>query len=344
MTTSSGDGYSKTAGIFIKPHGVYAPHETATMESQEIMDLLHNLDPGGTWQTGHHFAQVGEALNVIATRLARHAEHLADHWRGSGATRAIRQLKNTHDYVAELAAQANQTGEAMKWLGNDVMPHYKSLTAPHKIPGVTKEQANHAARSYLDSFSSHVVTANNHIPSHLVGMNPAKQTGKTKQRPSPTGTAPTGPTGPPPDGNPPPTGRPVTDPVRHPGAPVKPVSPTPSSGHLQGVTSPFASSAPVAPASAAPSGGTGFGPAMPGAGGPALGDTLPAATGASTAAGDAAATGAEAAGGEEGLTAMPMMGGAGGQSEQDRQREAWMNEDKEIWGVPSDDGAPPLLG
>jgi len=352
MTTSPGDGYSTHAGIFIKPHSVDAPHETATMESQEIMDLLHSLDPGGTWEAGHHFAEVGLALNRIATRLAKHAEHISGHWKGKGATRSIRQLKEMHDYVAELAAQANQTGEAMKWLGNDVMPHYKSLTAPHKIPGVSKEQANHAARSYLESFSSHVVTANNHIPPRIVGMNPAK-TAKAPPSPPPA-PAPT----------PTPTPTPTPSPV-HPSPPATPVTTAPPGGHLQSVTSPFApsASAPAAPAApstpAAPFGGPGFVPAMPGAGGSALGDTpIPVSSGASEAgaadgaangaagdaAGDAAATGAEAAGGEEGgMAAMPMMGGAGGQSGQDRQRDAWMNEDKEIWGAPSDDGPPAEL-
>lgn len=370
MTKSSGDGYSTRAGIFIKPHGVRAPHETAQMEAPEIMDLLHSLDPGGTWQAGHHFAQVGQALNEIATRIAKHGDYISQHWRGDGATASIKKLKEMHDYVAELAAQANQTGEAMKWLANDVMPHYKRLTAPHTIAGVSKEQANHAARSYLDSFSSHVVTANNHIPSHIVGMNPAKTTTKPGPAPQPvgpTGPGPTGPTGPGPTGptgpiggGNPPVGTPP-QPVTNPGSPTSPVTTT--GGQLQGLNTPAGpapSAVAPAPSAAAHSGGAGFVPPMPGGGGSGIGDDpVPVPAGASSAdgaadgaaadgaaAGEAAggeAAGAEAAGGE-GMNAMPMMGGPGAQSEQDRQREAWMREDKEIWGVPSDEGAPPLLG
>jgi hypothetical protein len=68
------------------------------------------------------------------------------------------------------------------------------------------------------------------------------------------------------------------------------------------------------------------------------------AMGASSAAGaDGAANGeigaadGSAMGGAEGEgMGMPMMGGASGQQDKERQRQAWMNEDEDIWGVPRD--------
>lgn len=363
MTSTSGQDdpvYSRNPGIFIKPHGVHLPDDIDQMESQEIMPILQSLDPQGTWIAGHRFAEVGQALNDIATRLARHGDRLAEHWKGSGGAGAMRTFQEMHDYAARLAAQANQTGEALKWLGNDVMPHYKSLAAPHEMPGVSKTAANHAARTYLKSFSEHVVTANNHIPSHIVGMAPAKTAAKKSPVTAPpTTTAPPTAQQPPPGPGP---GQPPAVPVSPVHSP-SPVTTAPPGGSLQGVTAPSAPapSGAAVPGAVTPPGGPAGVPVLPGSGtgGTMFGDSLRSAAGDPAEAGSSASDGAsgnagaadgagaaraEAAAGEDGARAMPMMGGAGGQSEQDRQREAWMREDTDIWGVPSDDGTPPLLG
>jgi uncharacterized protein YukE len=110
-----------------------------------------------------------------------------------------------------------------------------------------------------------------------------------------------------------------------------------------------------------PGGGSGFGggdEGLPGEGSGLAGEDALAgesglANGADTgsvAAGEGAdAAGAEAAGaagaeGAEGMgmTGMPMGGSGSGQQDKERQRQAWMHEDEDIWGVPKEDIGPVL--
>jgi len=85
---------------------------------------------------------------------------------------------------------------------------------------------------------------------------------------------------------------------------------------------------------------------------PGEGENIPGESGASSGAGDAEgaagaggeAAGAEAAGAsgaegaEGGASGMPMgAGGGGGSQDKERQRQAWMNEDQNIWGLPDDE-------
>lgn len=144
---------------------------------------------------------------------------------------------------------------------------------------------------------------------------------------------------------------------------VKAPGGTPANASLQGYTPPSAGTG--SPFGGASSNLTGGGSANPfsrmpmmpggagaGAGEGAAGEGIPGgeaggdAAGAGGAAGEGtagAAAGTEAAGaGEgEGMGGMPMGGsGGGGQQGEERQRQAWMNQDDSIWGVPDDDVGP----
>jgi hypothetical protein len=46
----------------------------------------------------------------------------------------------------------------------------------------------------------------------------------------------------------------------------------------------------------------------------------------------------------QGMTSFPMGGGASGQQDKERQRQAWMNEDEDIWGLPKDNIPPVIEG
>lgn len=108
---------------------------------------------------------------------------------------------------------------------------------------------------------------------------------------------------------------------------------------------------PFSPLGTMPGGGPGAGEGgLPGGGGP--GEGLAGESGlADGAAGDAAAADGAAAGeaagaagaeGAEGtgMAGMPMGGSGSGQQDKERQRQAWMHEDEDIWGVPKDDVGP----
>jgi len=63
------------------------------------------------------------------------------------------------------------------------------------------------------------------------------------------------------------------------------------------------------------------------------------------AADEAAAMGAQDSAAAEGMAGMPMGGGGAGQGgEKERKREAWMNEDDEIWGLNEVSTVPPVIG
>jgi uncharacterized protein YukE len=353
MTASSSNGsssHSKQAGISIKPHEVQPPSDVSGMKSQEIMQILHNLDAEGTAQAGGQFSTLGESLNRIAAQIRQHGNRLAENWKGKSAAAAVNEFKRMHDYAAQLAAQATQTGEVLKWLGSDVLPKYKRLPDP-SATAASPEHANAVARNYLTSLSHHIVAANKAMPSRIVGEAPAKSTGKVgKVHP---GSGPVhdpfpGPGAPGPGPAPGPGLITGPGPVPAPGTPI----PAPTAGHLASA-GPVAPPAPTAaaPTSAWPgSGWTGSNglsavPIVPGSmGSGAVGEGAPAA--ADSAAAEAAGAGAAgAAGAEEGMSALPMMGGgAGGKGDSERQRQAWMAEDDEIWGLPADAFQSPLLG
>lgn len=95
------------------------------------------------------------------------------------------------------------------------------------------------------------------------------------------------------------------------------------------------------------SGGAADVPNVPGLG--ATGSATAAdgvATGGAAGTQVAAADGSAAAGAEgsaaPGMAGFPMTGVGAGQSEKDRQRQAWMYEDEDIWGLPTD-CIPPVI-
>lgn len=346
MTANSAHGHSPRdprAGIFIKPHGVELPSDTSSMEAPEIMALLRSLDADGTRRAGERFSRLGTALNEIAVRIAGHSDHLARHWRGRAAAGAMRTFQDMHDYAATLAAQATQTGEVLKWMGNDVLPRYQHLPDPSSVHGVTREHANTAARTYLKSLSDHVIAANKAMPSRIVGT-PSSPHAGARRTAVPAVSSP----------NPFPGG---SGPVTSPGT-SSPVPPRihPRNGPFPAAqlqsAGPALPTAPAPPVSGLPApsaggpGGVSVMPVMPaGAGGGSAGmaGETPAASAAGAAGAGSEASAAGAAGSEEGLAAAPMMGGAGSQQEQERQRYAWMNDDDDIWGVPAE-GQPPVIG
>jgi len=98
---------------------------------------------------------------------------------------------------------------------------------------------------------------------------------------------------------------------------------------------------PSLPGLAVPGLSTGGYATQPGSPGVAAGEMMPGVANAPLVSGAAGSQDAAAANGAGGASAddmggFPMMGGAApGQSEKERRRQAWMNEDEDIWGVPT---------
>ena len=240
-------------------------------------------------------------------------------------------------------------------------------------------KANNAARGYLASLNGYIGEGINQLPPSVSGPNPTNITNPGQWQTPPSGGpgsgytpiggyppggygggAPIGGGGGTPPYTPPGGGR-----VPPPKLPTGNGGPSPT-GTLQGYTPPPGGGTPP-PFGGSPGGMPGGGSAnpfsrlgmMPGGGAGAgegdlpgesspdeglTGDTA-AADGAAgdAAAADGAAAGdaAGAAGAEgEGMAGMPMGGSGSGQQDKERQRQAWMHEDEDIWGVPKDDVGP----
>lgn len=234
-------------------------------------------------------------------------------------------------------------------------------------PGAAHQaKANAQARQYLSELNQHLVTANSSLPS-TIGHSPAASSGGSAHGGAAAGLragagrvagghTPSGPyagAGAAPGGL---SGTPSRT------ASFTPAQPVPSTARLQaaGAPAPVAPVAPPAPAPAAPAVSPlpGIVPVGPVSGasapsGGSLGSTTEEDPSEEESA-LAASEGSESernqatigdrkenpAGGEG--SALPMMGGPAGQPGQERLRESWMNEDRNIWGVPEDTVGPEI--
>ena len=310
--------------IHIKPRHVTGPADVSQMRWPDIMRILHDLDDAGMTQAAAEFKQLGEALQDIAERISKHAKTLSDHWEGGASTAALRKFKEMFEYAVELSAQAKQTGNALEWLGRDVMPHYKYLPSPtpahyagHAAPGPAalsgpgQVVADEAARRYLTSLSHHIQQANAAIPSTIAGLPSKSQHRRTAHAAVPAG-------GP---------GSPAATATPPPAPPGGSAASAPSTGSLQGYAPPPGT------AVAAPTGFTPAGPGGAGASGTGAGVPVGVPFGAASGAQEGAGSAGSAAGAESEM-GMPLAGGVAGQPEGERQRQAWERDDNDIWGLP----------
>lgn len=353
--------------IHIKPRDVGAPSDVHQMEWQEIMEILHNLDDSGMVDAANDFHHLSHSLRRIAYQIAQHGKELAEHWKGAAADAALTHFEDLYQYTNSLSTQAKQTGNALAWLGNDVLPHYKNLqspkaAAPEKGPGNSggapvaagstgstgsstspsaasgfspagQTAANEAAREYLRSLSGHIEAANNAMPTTITGIPAKRRTRKTPAAPTrpPTQTPPPGTGNPPPaTGGPPAVGNPPPAFPVHPPA-TSPV--TPPGGTLQ-------SAGPVGATPAPPVTGGVAGPGIAGGSGAGVGGSpmtmpvglVPAAS--STTSDSAGSADPAAAEGDE-MGMMPMApGGGSGAKDEERWRRSPADED-DLWGVPA---------
>ena len=216
-------GSVATDGIDIKVNPV-AQSDVSGMDADQIMTILHGLDTDGVLEAAQAHLNLGEKLDQVATRLAANAHTLAQNWQGGAAQASMEKFQEMHNQTAQLAAQAKQTGQVLQWLGQDVLPKYKSLPDPRvesrtasdeqagaKIgdsvagaPGALvgdvagglasafgfggndgQAKANAQAQQYLTALNEHLIQANNALPSPIGALPPSLGTGGPSPR---TGT------------------------------------------------------------------------------------------------------------------------------------------------------------
>jgi hypothetical protein len=98
--------------------------EPITLE--EVKARLRALRPGPIGNAGEAYLVAAKALSEASRRLHRHAEVLAEHWKGDAAQGALKQLGQLNTTACELANKIQQTGSTAKWLsGNSMLGWYK---------------------------------------------------------------------------------------------------------------------------------------------------------------------------------------------------------------------------
>lgn len=402
MTPQSG------AGCYATPQGNVEPGGEQVYGYRKIMSLMHGLEPGDVSAAGDAFKNLSGKLESLRSVLQSAGDQLAgnESWQGSAAGSAMRHFQQLHDQTAQLSAQSQTAGATLHWLGDDVMPHYKSIPNPTVASGAEQgfgtalhiaasgitgssgsvngtAAADAKAQDYLKTFNGHLATANVAMPVNLarpqIGSGnyhalPGNNSGSGSGSGSGAGSGSTsGYTGVPGPNTPGGAGVPsyVSPSSANPFSSSKlPHGGAGPSASLQGyapptigsTASPFGSGAsnattgggsanPFSRMTIVPGGAPGYRGRGPGPGEenltphedntvprnlkPEPGPTDdPAGAGSTESAG---AAGAET-GEDAGSRGMPMgSGGSGGSQDQERQRQAWMNEDKTIWGAPDEE-------
>lgn len=188
-TKSAGNKYQ------IQINSVSAGNEEQSMDYEEIMDKLHNMNPGDVQQAAAAFKKLGTTLDTVTEQLASAGNSLAQKWSGPAAAKAMAKFQQLHNQAAQLAAQAHTTSDTMNWVGSDVMPQFQSIPSPQVmgggnpleaaaggaiggLPGAGagallaesgKNKANTAARQYLSTLNQHLVQANSQLPASTAG-------------------------------------------------------------------------------------------------------------------------------------------------------------------------------
>ncbi|MBO0803878.1 MAG: hypothetical protein J2P25_12490 [Nocardiopsaceae bacterium] len=177
--------------VAIKPGGGLTPTHVTYMNWQEIMSVLHNLEPGPCRECGGLLLALGRELSRVAEQVADGGERLAQNWQGQAAAEAINAFQAMYDQTATLAAEATQAGNVLNWVGNDVLPAFQEIPSPALASGLIEFFRTHvegngtlsaaggdlagnakaqvAAEQYLTALDNYLDQAYNAIPSPIAG-------------------------------------------------------------------------------------------------------------------------------------------------------------------------------
>lgn len=363
------------------------------MSCQQIMPLLHRLEPGQFTQAAQAFKDLGTALENIRANIEKTGNALAENrsWRGTAAQNAMKAFQEMHDAAALLAADSAQAGKALHWFGGEATPPFQSIPDPQVLsgwkkyaaeaaewtspavgvastlsghgPGGGQDEADRAARGYMNGYNRQIAKLNQALPA---GGNPEKHghqhthhvhhqhhvhheghENHLKHEPNQPVHPNTGGPHHPGGGNPahgpnPFARRNPPDPPGKPHVPAAPRGPetpaVPETPHNRGQLQ--ALNPPHGGGTGTPPGSGGTGPAEVGAGQAGARGAMMSSDGP---AGEAGAGTAAAEGRGGGYNVIPQTGaGTGGQQDKERQRQAWISEDKSVWGVPDEDVGPEI--
>jgi hypothetical protein len=109
---------------------------------------------------GAAHTQLGRELSTVAAHLAQESSTLADNWSGPAARSALTQVQRLHEQTAALATQATETGTVLTWLGTQVIPTLQHPADPAQ------------AHAYLTQLTADLIRADTSLPSHIGARGP----------------------------------------------------------------------------------------------------------------------------------------------------------------------------
>ena len=171
MRVSDGGGYGAITGstYHIKTAPV-APESASQYSAAQIEEMFSTLDPEASSQAGSAHTQASRTLADIADSLVQHVQKLSQNWSGTAAESAVAAFGQLHETAVGLSQASAQTGAVLTWLGDTILPFYKSYQAPgNGVVGDVESlfgdnPQDKAAQAVMDRLNNRLVQANSNLP------------------------------------------------------------------------------------------------------------------------------------------------------------------------------------
>ena len=171
MRVSDGGGYGAISGstYHIKTAPV-TPESASQYSASQIEEMFSTLDPEAASQAGSAHTQASRTLANIADSLIQHVQKLNENWTGTAAQSAAAAFQQLHETALGLAQASAQTGAVLTWLGDTILPFYKSYQAPgNGLVGDVQSlfgdnPQDKAAQQVMDRLNNRLVQANGNLP------------------------------------------------------------------------------------------------------------------------------------------------------------------------------------
>jgi hypothetical protein len=137
-------------------------------EIEELFSLLP--DPAMVAESGAAHTAASKVLADIADSLVTHVQMLNQAWSGTAAQAAVTGFQQLHETAIGLAQASAKTGAVLSWLGETILPFYKSYQAPplslfgHLEAALGDNPQDKAAQQVMERLNNRLVQANANLP------------------------------------------------------------------------------------------------------------------------------------------------------------------------------------
>ncbi|MEV5709170.1 WXG100 family type VII secretion target [Actinoallomurus sp. NPDC052274] len=98
----------------------------------DIRELIAGTHPGSITDAAQAYDAIGNAIIEAQNALWDAAKVLADYWSGPAAEAAQLVLRRLYGTAGELVVRSNETAKTLQWYGGSILPMYRSINWPKK--------------------------------------------------------------------------------------------------------------------------------------------------------------------------------------------------------------------